>query len=110
MSRTYYFEFVKSIAVDADSLFSNLLNKFENELRYYKIFKYNLGFANKVVGLIQFNKRVGQSKLERMGADDHVFFEFLQTVSRPMVIPHLRIRLLCQHHNCCLESAIREQS
>jgi hypothetical protein len=113
MSRTYYFEFVKSIAADTDNLFPNLLNKFENELgmRYYKFFKYNLGSANRVVGLIQFNRRVGRSKLERSMVTDTrylVLFVFLQAVSRPMVIPHLRIRLLCQHHNCCLESDICE--
>jgi hypothetical protein len=109
MSRTYYFEFVKSIAVD--NPLPNLFNKFENELgmRYYKFFKYDLGAVNKVVGLIQFEQRVGQSKLERTIMDTtRCFNVFLQPVSRPMVIPHLRIRLLCQHHNCCLESDICE--
>ena len=97
MSRTYYFEFT----TDADNLSDNLFNKFENELgmRYYKFFKYNLGATNKVVGLIQFQNRVGQAKLGR-SIGMIMANTILQPVSRPMVIPHLRIRLLCQHHNC----------
>jgi hypothetical protein len=105
-SRTYYFEFVQPIAANT-SFFPNLLNKFENELamHYYKFFKYNLGLVNKVVGIIQFKERVGKTKLERIGADYNLLFE-LQPVSHPMVIPYLCIRLLCEHHNCCLESDI----
>jgi hypothetical protein len=104
-SRTYYFEFVQPIAADT-SFFSNLLNRFENELgmHYYKFLKYNLCLVNKVVGIIQFKERVGKTKLERIGADHNLLFK-LQPVARPMVIPHLHIRLLCQHHNC-LESEI----
>jgi hypothetical protein len=107
MSRTYYFEFVQ-LSVVADNLFPDLFSKFENEvwgMRYYKYFKYNLGAENKVVGLIQFKQRVGRSELGRSMITRYNVF--LQPVSQPMVIPHLRIRLLCQHHNC-LESDICE--
>jgi hypothetical protein len=106
MARTYYFEFVQHIAEDT-GFFPNLLNKFKNELvmRYYKFFKYNLGLVNKVVGIIQFKERVGQTKLERIGADYKLLLE-LQPVSQPMVIAHLRVRLLCEHHDGCVENDI----
>jgi hypothetical protein len=105
-SRTYYFEFVQPITANT-SFFPNLLNKFENELgmHYYKFFKYNLCLVDKVVCIIHFKERVGKTKLQRIGANYNLLFE-LQPVSHPMVIPHLRIQLLCERHNCCLESDI----
>jgi hypothetical protein len=76
-------------------------------MHYYKFLKYNLCLVDKVVGVIQFKEHMAKKKLETIGADHNLFFE-LQPVTRPMIIPHLRIRLLCQHHNC-LESEIYER-
>ncbi|CAB3977403.1 Hypothetical predicted protein [Paramuricea clavata] len=96
MSRTYYFE---SAATLFEPLKWNAVIKAFQDLgmRYYKYLRYELQQSTKIVCVVQFTNRINNTQLH--AALIPVKFTFLQRVRVPMVTPHLRIWLLCLHHD-----------
>jgi hypothetical protein len=99
-TRTYYFETTAD-----ESTLANALEKHKEsfQLRYHKHMHYSLGLITKTVGIIQFEKRVPKTVLIKSFADNNVGLDVLQNVGRPMVLAHLRIYLLGEHHDVTSE-------
>ncbi|CAB3980418.1 Hypothetical predicted protein [Paramuricea clavata] len=77
-------------------------------MTYLKYLQYNVELLNKIVRIVQFSDRVPRGKINYQLSAAGFNTSYLQDVKLPMVLPHVRIWLLCKHHELS-ESEIKEQ-
>ena len=68
-------------------------------LHYWKYLTYPLGVCTKVVGVLQFDQRVTKNKVSCVFASNNLHTSTLEVVTRPLILPHLRIWVLAEHHH-----------
>ncbi|CAB4013047.1 Hypothetical predicted protein [Paramuricea clavata] len=107
-ARSYYFEHITPLSQPYNQwhVVQEVLTQMG--MKYFKYLQYTLQLCEKTVGIVQFDERVNISKLKIAFNDVQCNISLLQHVHLPMVIPHLRIWLLCRHHDLP-ESMIQER-
>jgi hypothetical protein len=98
-TKTYYFE----MFVGEPKLVSILEKYLEHELCYYRYLTYPIIDENitkwvKIIGILQFNKRLAKSVLRQMFVLDHVFMDMLQPAVSPTVLVHMKMYVIAEHH------------
>jgi hypothetical protein len=92
-TKTFYFEtYVKQ------SILSSILAKYRDcdELCYFRYLSYpiidkKLVKCEKIIGVLQFAKRLSKTTVSRMFVADHVFMDVLQPAVSPTVLCHLKM-------------------
>lgn len=99
-TKTYYFE----TFIDEEKLIS-LLNKYleAGDLCYYRYSTYSIIGErikkwDKIIGILQFDKRLAKTVLRRKFVSDNVFMDVLQPAVKPVVLLHMKMYVIGEFH------------